>query len=362
VRSRSLVDISSQLTRNIRLQVPIVSSNVDFCTEAAMAIQMSLSGGIGFLHRVNTIEAAVEEVRKTKAALVSASAHPNATVDARGRLRVGASIGIINDYRERAARLVEAGADLLVVDVAHGHADGVIETVSFLKEHFAGIDVVAGNVATADGTRDLIAAGADAIKVGIGPGGVCTTRLVAGSGVPQVTAIIDCAREARRRNIPIIADGGIRHPGDVAKALACGASTVMLGSALAGSEESCAILVEAAGKKFKVTTGEASLGMKLMLKRRKGEPISQSDIDQYVPEGIEATYAYTGPVEKTLLRFAGGLRSGMSYSGAISIAELWDKAELCRVTPLGLAENQPHAVVGAEVQQLTPDYRSLAAE
>jgi IMP dehydrogenase/GMP reductase len=361
-KSRGLVDVSSQLTRNIRIQRPIVSSNVDFCTGAAMAVSMSLFGGIGFLHRVNTIETAVEDVRIVKAAPVSNAAYPNATVDAAGRLRVGASIGIINDYKERAARLVEAGADLLVVDVAHGHADGVIETVAYLKQRYAGIEVVAGNVATRDGTRDLIAAGADAVKVGIGPGGVCTTRLVAGAGVPQITAIIDCAQEAHRHNIPVIADGGIRQPGDVAKALACGASTVMLGSALAGSEESCAILIEDGGRKYKVTTGEASLGMKLMLKKRNAEPISQRDIDHYVPEGIEATYPYSGPVETTLLRFVGGLRSGMSYSGAMSIAELWQKAELCRVTPLGQAESQPHAVVGAEVRQLAPDYRTMAAE
>lgn len=361
-RSRQMVDVSSQLTRNIRLRVPIISSNVDFCTGSTMAIHMSLFGGIGFLHRVNTIEEEVEEVLRVKQFAFSADDHPDATVDARGCLRVGASIGIINDYRDRAERLVEAGVDLLVVDVAHGHADGVIETVRYLKDRCRHLDVIAGNVATADGTRDLIEAGADAIKVGIGPGGVCTTRIVAGAGVPQLTAIIDCVAAARHTGTPVIADGGIRQSGDLAKALACGASTAMLGSALAGSTESCAIPIECDGRKFKVTTGEASLGMKLMLRKRGGQTIRQDELDAYVAEGIEATYPDTGPVRNLLLQFVGGLRSGMSYSGALSMEEFWQNAEFCRITALGVSENQPHAVVGTSIEQMTPDYRREAAE
>lgn len=361
-KSRGMVDISSQLTRRIRIQIPIVSSNVDFCTESAMAIQMSKLGGVGFLHRVNTLDEEAEEVRKTKQATFSAEQFPNASIDSRGRLLVGAAVGIVNDYQERAARLVDAGADILVVDVAHGHADGSTETVSLLKRRYPHVDVVVGNVATGEGTRDLIEAGADAIKVGIGPGGVCTTRLVAGAGVPQVTAIVNCVEEARKHGIPVIADGGVRNPGDIVKALACGASTVMLASALAGCEESSAILVEKDGRKYKITTGEASIGMKLMLKKRKSQPISRQEVDAYVAEGVEATYEYSGLLENTLLRLAGGLRSGMSYSGAMDIAELWEKAEFCQITAFGQSESQPHAVVGTGVEQLTPDYRKMAAE
>ncbi len=361
-RTRKMVDFSSRLSRNIPLRVPIVSSNVDFCTYAEMAIAMALFGGIGILHRVNTVAEQIAAVYATKNHSFNKDQHPNATLDRRGRLRVGAAIGIIGDYKERAKALVEAETDVLVVDVAHGHSEGVIETVAELKAHYPHVDVIAGNVATAQGTLDLIAAGADAVKVGIGPGGVCTTRLVAGAGVPQVSAIINCAAAARDHNVPIIADGGIRQIGDVSKALACGASTVMLGSALAGSEESCAILVEKGGKKFKITTGEASLGMKIMLKKRCNQSVSQDEIDEYVAEGTEATYPYTGPVKKTLLQFVGGLRSGMSYSGALTIEELWKNAELCRVTPLGLRENEPHAAHGIPVPQLTPDYRNPSKE
>lgn len=339
-RSRKMVDISSRFSRNIRLRVPITSSNVDFCTEAAMAIEMALFGGIGVLHRVNTVADQVTELLRVKRHAVDRAARPDATVDAQGRLAVAAAVGIINDHRERADRLVEAGADALVVDVAHGHADGVIETVAFLKARYPHVDIVAGNVATADGARDLIAAGADAVKVGIGPGGVCTTRLVAGAGVPQITAILDCAAVARDHGVPVIADGGIRRIGDVCKALACGASTVMLASALAGSDESCATPVERDGERLKITTGEASLGMKLMLKKRNAEPITRDEIDDYVAEGTEATFRATGPVRLTLLQFAGGLRSGMSYSGALDLEELWTKAEFCRVTALGVKSQE----------------------
>lgn len=356
-RSRSQVDISSHLSRNIRLRLPILSSNVDFCTESAMAIQMARLGGIGFIHRVNLIEEEVEEVRKTKQTPVSLDAFPNASVDQRGRLLVAAAVGVIDDYLDRAAALVQAGADLLVIDIAHGHADHAIDAVRLLKKTYPEVDVVAGNVATMEGTRDLIDAGADAIKVGIGPGGVCTTRLVAGAGVPQISAIIQCAEEARKSGIPVIGDGGVRHPGDVTKALAAGASTVMLGSALSGTDESCAILVEKDGVKYKMTTGEPTLGMKAMLQQKKGQAIDPEEIKRYVPEGAEATFPYSGPLENVLLRFAGGLRSGMSYSGAMNIEELWDKAEFCQITSAGMAESVPHATTRAGVPQLAEDPR-----
>lgn len=359
VKSRSAVDLSSHFTRRIRLHLPIVSSNVDFCTEAAMATAMAKHGGIGVIHRTCTMEYEAGEVRATKNAVFSKEEFPFATVDARGRLLVAAAVGVIGDSQERAMMLVRAGVDVLVVDVAHGHADYVLDVIALLKRTYPHVEVIGGNVATAHGTKDLIEAGADAVKAGIGPGGICTTRIVAGAGVPQITAIVNCVAAARPHGVPVIADGGIRQSGDIAKALAAGASTVMLASILAGADESAAILIERGGRKFKITTGEASLGSKLMLKKKYAIPINEDEIRQYVPEGVDATFDSTGPVADTLAQLSGGLRSGMSYSGASTIEELWEKAEFCHVSAAGLAEGQPHAVVRSTVEQLQPDYRKL---
>jgi IMP dehydrogenase/GMP reductase len=214
---------------------------------------------------------------------------------------------------------------------------------------------MAGNVATATGTRDLIDAGADAVKVGIGPGGICTTRIVAGSGVPQLSAVLECSAEAARDGIPVIADGGIKEPGDLVKALAAGAHSVMLGSVLAGAEESEAMLVEDAnGGRAKVSTGFVTFGMRLTLKRAHGEAVTREELTAYTPEGVESTFACSGRVEETLRRFVGGLRSGMSYSGAHTLSELRDRAQFVRITAAGLTENSPHAL--RSVEQLPLDY------
>lgn len=339
--SRSTVDLRSALTRSLYLEVPIVSANTPWCTEARMATGMALFGGVGFIHRMMSVARQVEEVRRVKAFAFSKEEYRSASVDANGRLMVGAAIGVKRDYLDRAKALVDAGADMIVVDIAHGHSEAAIETIGKVKR--LRTEVVAGNVATAEGTEDLVNAGADAIKVGIGPGAVCTTRIVTGCGVPQLTAIMDCAGSARKYGIPIIADGGIRYPGDITKALAAGASSVMLGSMLAGTDESSAILVDE-GEKYKVTTGFVSLGVELTLKHVEGGAVSADELREYVPEGVERTFEYQGPLHDTLIQYAGGVRSGFSYCGALCIDELWKNAEFIRISASGFSEGLPHGL------------------
>jgi len=358
--SRRLVDLSTRLTPSINLAIPIVSANTPWCTESQLAIALALQGGIGILHRMTSARIQAEEVRRTKAAAFDRAAHPDATCDRRGRLRVGAAVGVKTDALARAAMLIEAGADLLVVDVAHGHADYVVDAVAALKAAYREIEIVAGNVATADGVRDLVEAGACAIKVGIGPGSVCSTRIVTGAGVPQLTAVLECAAEARRHGVPVIADGGIRTSGDIVKALAAGASSVMLGKLLAGTEESAAIPIECHGRRYKITNGFVSLGVDLTVQRIEGRRITEADLGNYVPEGVEATFAYAGPTASVLRQILGGVRSGLSYSGSLTIAELWEKARFIRVTAKGDHEGRPH--VQDEIPALHPDYAALLIE
>jgi IMP dehydrogenase len=263
---------------------------------------------------------------------------PQATRDGQGRLRVAAAVGVRGGYLARAQALLDAGVDALVVDVAHGHADHTIEAVHELKSTWPAGEVVAGNVATADGFRDLAEAGADAVKVGIGPGFACTTRLVAGVGVPQLTAILDCAEVARATGVPLIADGGIRHPGDVAKAIAAGASTVMIGGLFAGRPESPGEVVRRQGRDYKVFRGMASLGAAAARLEIEGRGDA---LDQYVPEGEEMEFPLKGPVAGIVQELVGGLRSGMSYVDATTIPECWDKAAFIRQTQAGRREARP---------------------
>lgn len=271
------------------------------------------------------------------------SQHPHATKDARGRLRVGAAVGVRGDYLERAEALVEEGVDLLVVDVAHGHSEAVLRAVRTLRRRFPDVPIVAGNVATAEGAVDLIEAGADAVKVGVGPGSTCTTRVVTGAGVPQLSAVLECARAARPRGVPIIADGGIRNSGDITKALAAGASAVMLGNLLAGTEESPGATVIRNGRQYKTYRGMASLWATAR-RRSLDSPVDEEDIGQIVAEGVEALVPYRGKVADVLRQLVGGLRSGMSYCGARTIPELWENARFVRITPAGLRESLPHDV------------------
>ena len=271
-----------------------------------------------------------------------------ATVDSRGRLRVGAAVGVKADFLHRAERLAEAGVDVLILDVAHGHADYVLDAVAKLKTAFPDVDLIAGNVATAEATAgDLISAGAQAIKVGIGPGSVCTTQeIVTGAGVPQLTAILDCAEEAQRHRIPVIADGGIRSSGDIAKALAAGASTVMLGKMLAGTDESAAILVEGNGRRHKITNGFVTLGVGLTLKRLEGGVISEDEFKQYVPEGVEATFDYAGPLRDLIARTRRRFAIRPELLRQHEHPELWEKAKFIQVTAAGNLEGQPHVQEG----------------
>ncbi|MDQ1911197.1 IMP dehydrogenase [Paenibacillus sp. GD4] len=275
---------------------------------------------------------------------------PNSAKDAQGRLLVGAALGVSKDVMERAAALVEAGVDLIVVDSAHGHHVNILNTVRRLRDQYPDMPICAGNVATGDGTRDLIEAGASIVKVGIGPGSICTTRVIAGIGVPQITAIYDCAAVAREYNVPIIADGGIKYSGDVAKAIAAGASAVMIGSLFAGTDESPGESEIFQGRKFKVYRGMGSLGA---MKEGSKDRYFQENESKLVPEGIEGRVAYKGPLADTIYQLIGGLRSGMGYCGAATIQELINDTTFIRITGAGLRESHPHDV---QITKEAPNY------
>ena len=276
---------------------------------------------------------------------------PSATKDAKGRLRVAAAVGVKGDRVARSRRLLDAGADALVVDIAHGHSSYAIDTVREIKRELGDVEVVAGNVATARGALDLIRAGADAVKVGVGSGSICVTRVVTGSGVPQLTAIMDSAAGAADSEVPIIGDGGIRNPGDVTKALAAGASTVMIGSLFAGTEESPGPTILRDGVRYKLTRGMASLAATLDRRVRESRPgtlredeLIEEVIEESVPEGVEGLIPYKGRVDEVVKQLVGGLRSGMSYSGAHTLDELRKNAEFMRITAAGHKESLPHDI------------------
>ena len=269
---------------------------------------------------------------------------PKATKDARGRLAVGAAVGVRDKEMRRVEAMLEAGADCIVVDIAHGDSQLEIEMIKSICGHFPGAQIIGGNVATADGAKRLIDAGADAVKVGVGPGSICITRNVAGSGVPQLTAVMECAEAARQYGIPIIADGGIRQPGDLAKALAAGAQTAMIGSLLAGTDESPGLMMTRKGHRYKVSRGMASQEANINRKQREGDDVTQEEIEEYVAEGVEAAVPYRGRAREVLNQLVGGLQSGMSYSGAHSVEEFQQKAIFVRMTGAGLKESGPHDV------------------
>ncbi|HET9732840.1 MAG TPA: IMP dehydrogenase [Acidimicrobiales bacterium] len=281
--------------------------------------------------------------------------YPSATKDPGGRLRVAAAVGTGPDVWERVGALRDAGVDVIVVDTAHGHAASVLDTVAKLKASHPDLDVVGGNVATAAATEALIDAGVDAVKIGIGPGSICTTRVVAGIGVPQITAIFDCATVARRRGVPVIADGGVQFSGDIAKALAAGADSVMLGNALAGVEESPGDIVMSHGERFKEYRGMGSLGA-MQGRSFSKDRYFQGGVasEKVVPEGIEGRVPYKGPLSLVLHQMVGGLRQAMGYCGARSIPSLQDDATFIRISPASLRESHPHDVV---ITKEAPNYR-----
>lgn len=454
-------DLTTRLTRNIRLNVPLLSAAMDTVTEARTAIAMAQEGGIGVIHKNMTPEQQALEVLKVKkfesgmvvdpitidpkAPLARAlelmkqhgvsgvpvvqgkrlvgiltsrdvrfeknfsqkvedvmttklvtgregitqddaqkllhehriekllvvneayelkglvtikdiekrRTHPYAAKDAKGRLLCAAAVGVSPDREARIDALVKAGVDVIVVDTAHGHSKGVIEGVRDTRKNFKGFDLVAGNVATAEGTRALIEAGVDAVKVGIGPGSICTTRVVAGVGVPQVTAVDDCAREADKHGIPIISDGGIKYSGDIVKALAAGASSVMIGSLFAGTEEAPGDVILYQGRSYKSYRGMGSLGA---MKQGAKDRYFQSDVEavKLVPEGIEGRVPYKGTLSMNVHQMLGGIRSGMGYVGCATIEELRTKANFVRITSAGLKESHVHDVI---ITEEAPNYR-----
>jgi IMP dehydrogenase len=451
VKSRKDVNVRTKLTRNINLNNPIVSANMDTVTESEMAIAMARNGGIGIIHRFLSIEEQVAMVKKVKRAegvkveqpytcsvettfeqltemmeekgvhsilvtdehnhllgivtsrdlrfvsngskvkefmtprdklivapadvslsearriiaeqkieklplvdtnnnlcglitskdILNIEKRPYRSLDAKGQLLVGAAVGVKDDYIQRAAALVEAGCDVLVVDIAHGHSTLAIEATRILKKNHPHTDIIAGNVCTAEGTRDLIFAGADAVKVGVGAGSICITRIVTGCGVPQLTAIVDCANEATKYGVPIVADGGIRNSGDITKALAGGASTVMLGSLLAGTDESPGQTIIKSGRKVKIIRGMAGFGANMSYRQRRN---MKDDIFDVVPEGVEAVVPYRGSVASQIKQLIGGLCSGISYCGGSCIADLQKNAEFVRITAAGKIESDAHDV------------------
>jgi IMP dehydrogenase len=326
VESRTNIDLSTKLTKKITLTTPMVSSNMDTVTEAEMAIALAEAGGIGIIHRFLTIDAEVEEVKKVK----------------KLKYKVGAAIGIRADYKERCQALISAGADTIVIDVAHGHSSFFIKVLSELTKKFPKTEFIAGNVATPEATEEMIKNGAAAVKVGIGPGALCTTRVVTGAGVPQLTAISECAKVGQKYDVPIIADGGIQKSGDIVKALAAGASTVMIGTLFAGCEESPALSFFRNNKKYKMTRGMASLMANS--DRQKRDESVKKDLKTYAAEGVEAIVPYRGKVSELMDQLMGGVRSGFSYSGAHNLKELWQKAEFIQITQSSLKESGAHDV------------------
>ena len=323
IRSRQNVSVATKLSRNVVLSVPVIAANMDTVCEWEMALALGRLGGIGMIHRFLTIEQQAAQVAKVKG-----EGH-----------QVGAAVGTDHDSVERARAMIDAGVDVLVLDIAHGHSDHAIDTVQRLKKAFPSTDVIAGNVATRIGAEDLVRAGADAVKVGVGPGGVCTTRLVAGVGVPQLTAVSDCAG----LDVPVIADGGIRTSGDIAKALAAGAQSVMIGSMFAGTKESPGEIEQSPHGLVKRVRGMASFEALERRALREGTEIDAEYFEQRAPEGVEGTVAYKGSVGPLVQKLMAGVRSSMSYLDAGSIEEFQANAQFIRITNAGLAESHPHA-------------------
>lgn len=452
--SRSQTELRTKLSKNLTLNTPLISANMDTITESNMAVSLAREGGIGIIHRFMTIEEQVDEVHRVKRSesviieqpyfigpensasdankmmstkgisgllvidngklvgiitrrdilfqpdmdakisdlmtkdIITASEgvkiseakkvphknkieklpvvdasnkvvglitskdilnidrYPFASKDRKGRLLVGAAVGVKGDYLERAEALLNAGADVLVVDIAHGHSDNAINAIKMIKKAFTNSELIAGNVATGEGAKDLINAGVDAVKVGVGSGSICITRVVTGSGVPQLTAVFDTVKVAREYDIPVISDGGIRTSGDAIKALAAGASSVMVGSIFGGTDESPGKTIVRHGKKFKMYRGMASFYASLGRKYREegSDVIDTEDPNDYVPEGVEAMVPYKGSVTEIIRQLIGGIRSGLSYCGSRSIEEMQKNSEFIKITPAGYIESQPHDV------------------
>lgn len=348
------VKLDTKLAPNLQLHIPLISAGMDTVTEGNMAIAMAENGGLGVIHKNLSIEVQVEEVKKAKGKTVDPNL-PHPAVDDQGRLLAAAAVGVTSDTFERAESLLEAGADAIVIDTAHGHSAGVLRKIKEIREHFPNATLIAGNVATGEGTAALFDAGVDVVKVGIGPGSICTTRIVAGVGVPQITAIYDAASVAQKHGKKIIADGGIKYSGDVVKALAAGGNAVMLGSMFSGTTEAPGTIFTNEGKQFKSYRGMGSVGA-MSQQHGSSDRYFQGGVNEankLVPEGVEALVPYKGDVSNIIYQIDGGLRAGMGYVGAGTIEELIENSQFVQITNAGLRESHPHDV---QMAKEAPNY------
>ena len=334
----SNTDISLKLSNNINLKVPFLSSAMDTVTESSMAIAIAQEGGIGVIHRNLNIQRQSSEVKKVK----------------NKKLLVGAAVGTNKEDYERAKALIDSGVDLIVIDTAHGHSEKVLKTLSKLKKIKSKIPFCVGNIATGEAAKKLYNSGADIIKVGIGPGSICTTRMVAGIGVPQISAIMDVKKALNKKNIKIISDGGIKFSGDIAKALAAGADAIMMGSIFAGTDESPGKKFKSEGKIFKQYRGMGSIGAMSAGSANRYFQSNFTDKSKFVPEGVEGRVEYKGKVSKIIYQLQGGLRSSMGYIGAKSLKEINKRAKFVKITKAGFYESMVHSV---EVTQKSNNYK-----
>ncbi|MBW1604832.1 IMP dehydrogenase [Lactobacillus sp. Sy-1] len=348
------VDTSVQLADNLKLNVPFLSASMDTVTEHEMAITLANLGGLGVIHKNMVIDAQAKEVEKVKAVEKDAKRFPNAAVDSNNHLLVAAAVGVTSDTFKRAEALLNAGVDAIVIDTAHGHSAGVLRKIKEIRDTYPKATLIAGNVATGEGTNALFRAGVDVVKVGIGPGSICTTRIIAGVGVPQLTAIYDAASVARKWGKPIIADGGIKYSGDVVKAIAAGGNAVMLGSMLSGTDEAPGKVFEENGKKFKAYRGMGSIAA---MEHGSKDRYFQGEVNEaqkLVPEGIEARVEYKGSAKDVIFQMVGGLHSGMGYTGSKNIQTMIDRAQFVRISNAGLIESHPHDV---QITRAAPNYK-----
>lgn len=344
------VSTKARFTRNISLNIPIVSAAMDTVSEKAMAIMLARKGGISVVHKNMGIEAQARQIREVKEYPAEGDKIP--CLDAKGRLRVAAGVGITADVLDRVTALVEAGVDAIVLDSAHGDSHGVVEALRKIKAVYPELDTVVGNIATAEAAVRLIEAGADSLKVGIGPGSICTTRIIAGVGVPQISAIYDVAKAAEGSGVPVIADGGLRYSGDIVKALAAGGDSVMIGSMFAGTDEAPGEIFEENGRKFKSYRGMGSVDAMKAGSRDRYFQDGEDSTKKLVPEGVVARVPYKGSVGDIIYQLVGGIRSGMGYCGAADIDAL-HTARFVRITANGLVENHPHDIT---ITGNTPNY------
>mgnify|MGYP004663154165 FL=1 len=344
------VSTKARFTRNISLNIPIVSAAMDTVSEKAMAIMLARKGGISVVHKNMSIEAQARQIREVKEYPAEGDKIP--CLDAEGRLRVAAGVGITADVLDRVTALVEAGVDAIVLDSAHGDSHGVVEALRKIKAVYPELDTVVGNIATAEAAVRLIEAGADSLKVGIGPGSICTTRIIAGVGVPQISAIYDVAKAAEGSGVPVIADGGLRYSGDIVKALAAGGDSVMIGSMFAGTDEAPGEIFEENGRKFKSYRGMGSVDAMKAGSRDRYFQDGEDSTKKLVPEGVVARVPYKGSVADIIYQLVGGIRSGMGYCGAADIDAL-HSARFVRITANGLVENHPHDIT---ITGNTPNY------